>query len=217
MAEWWKNEFYSQFGEDSILFAYFRSKEYGKSKRLDHIEPGFYVDIGAHHPYMISNTWFFYQRGWRGINVDPAPGTKKGFDAIRPRDITLEVGISDEDGAATLFSYERRVHNTLDGSRVDGSQISEKIIVPTLRLETLLDRYMPPNQAIDILSIDVEGLDLKVLRSNNWTKYRPEIVVSEHHEPSARALIASEMVSAMTRWGYELYAWAQPSLIFRRR
>ena len=56
---------------------------------------GFYVDIGAHHPKRFSNTYIFYQRGWRGINIDAKPGTKEVFNKLRPRDINLEVPISE--------------------------------------------------------------------------------------------------------------------------
>jgi FkbM family methyltransferase len=214
MNEWWKNELYSQFGEDSILFSYFRSKAFAKTLRISDIDlgRGFYVDIGCHHPYMISNTWFFYQRGWRGINVDPVPGVKADFDLHRPDDINLEVAIAKEDGEATLYSQgPRSVQNSLVPF-----EASERYTVPTMRLDTLLNRYLPPACEIDILSVDVEGLDMDVLRSNDWTKYRPEMVVVEHHEGAIQKVISSEVFEAMTRWGYALYGWAQPSLIFRR-
>jgi FkbM family methyltransferase len=217
MSEWWKNEHYSQFGEDALLFSFFRNKGYGRSKKLDDIGDGFYVDIGCHHPYMISNTWFFYQRGWRGINVDPTPGVKKEFDEIRPEDINLQIAIASEDGEATLYHYGRAVYNTLDEARAQLDPSAEKITVQTLRLDTLLDKYLPPVKELSILSVDVEGLDLEVLRSNNWNKYRPEVVVAELHQSSMQKIISSDLFLAMSGWGYELYGWAQPSLVFRRR
>jgi FkbM family methyltransferase len=216
MPEWWKNEFYSQFGEDSIVMSYFRVKEYGKSKRLDGIPAGFYVDIGAHHPYMISNTWHFYQRGWQGINVEPTPGMKRLFDEYRPRDVNLDVAISDKNGEAILFSG-LGVQNTLDAGTVPEGRAVEQIVVPTMRLDTLLDQHLPAGQSIDILSVDVEGLDLTVLRSNDWARYRPEIVIAEQHGASIHKMLASPVVNDMGQWGYELYAWTQPSVIFRRR
>ena len=57
---------YAQEGEDLILYRMI----YGK------IDKGFYVDVGAHHPKRFSNTYFFYRKGWRGINVEPMPGSK---------------------------------------------------------------------------------------------------------------------------------------------
>lgn len=214
MNEWWKNELYSQFGEDSILFSYFRKKAFAKTLRISDIDlgRGFYVDIGCHHPYMISNTWFFYQRDWRGINVDPAPGIVEEFNRIRPGDINLQIAIAAEDGEATFHANGRSVHNSL----VASANLTERYTVPTMRLQTLLDRHLPPGCDINILSVDVEGLDLEVLRSNDWTKYRPEMVVVEHHEAAIQKVIASKIFEAMTGWGYALYGWAQPSLIFQR-
>ena len=73
---------YSQEGEDMILKRFFEGKQ-----------RGFYVDVGSHHPKRFSNTYFFYKTGWRGINIDPMPGSMKLFDKIRTRDINLECGI----------------------------------------------------------------------------------------------------------------------------
>jgi len=67
---------YSQDGEDIILKEFFSGKE-----------KGFYVDIGAHHPLRLSNTYLFYKKGWSGINIDAMPGSMKIFNKKRRRDI----------------------------------------------------------------------------------------------------------------------------------
>src|SRR5260221_4132865 len=64
---------------------------------------GFYVDVGAFHPTLFSNTHFFYLNGWRGINIEARPGSKKLFDKIRPEDVNLEVGVSRECGVMTYY------------------------------------------------------------------------------------------------------------------
>ena len=56
---------YSQEGEDMVLRSFFEGQKNYK---------GFFVDVGAHHPYRFSNTLHFYKKGWRGINIDPQPG-----------------------------------------------------------------------------------------------------------------------------------------------
>ncbi len=164
-----KLKMYSQFGEDGILQAYFRGKWWQQTHRMDEIPPsGFYIDIGAHHPYFISNTWSFYKNGWCGINVEPTPGAIDEFNNIRPRDINLQMAISGKDGEATLYSYGRSVMNTLSPEFVKGDQKPEEIIVPAMRLESLLDKYLPKDISIDFLSVDVEGLDL----------YRPDLALT---------------------------------------
>src|SRR3954464_9023248 len=74
---------YSSEGEDLIL------------KRIfDRKTNGVYIDVGAHHPFRVSNTYLFYKRNWTGINIDPMPGSQAIFNRYRPQDINLEMGVS---------------------------------------------------------------------------------------------------------------------------
>ena len=78
----YKNDSYSQEGEDLII-----------NRLIDSKKNGFYIDIGAHHPFRFSNTYKFYKMGWNGINIDAMPGSMKLFREKRPRDINIECGI----------------------------------------------------------------------------------------------------------------------------
>ena len=78
----YKNLSYSQNGEDRILHRIFENQK-----------SGFYVDIGAHHPFRFSNTFLFYKMGWKGINVDAMPKSMEIFKRFRPRDINLELAV----------------------------------------------------------------------------------------------------------------------------
>ena len=84
---------FSSAGEDMILRHILGS---------DKME-GFYVDVGAFHPTLFSNTYFFYLNGWRGINIEARPGSKELFDKVRPGDVNLEVGVSGECGVMTYY------------------------------------------------------------------------------------------------------------------
>ena len=216
MTHWWQNEFYSQFGEDGVLAAYYRAKGYARSASLDDFGTGFYVDIGAHHPFMLSNTWFFYQRGWRGITVEPTPGTKDLFDELRPRDINLQLAIADRDGTASFHIHPHGVENSLDGERAATGGNAKQITVATRTLASMLDQHLPAGVAIDILSVDVEGLDETVLRSNDWGRYRPELIIAEHHSSDIGLVLNSSIYGYMIEQGYKLYGWTQPSLLFYR-
>ena len=79
---------YSQEGEDMVLERIFAGKK-----------GGFYVDVGAHHPRRFSNTYFFYRKGWKGINIEPNPEAIHAFQSDRKRDTNLQCGISDRPGA----------------------------------------------------------------------------------------------------------------------
>lgn len=165
---------------------------------------------------MISNTWFFYQRGWRGINVEPTPGAIEEFQKHRPEDINLQLAVSEKNGSAEMVSYGRDVKNTLVVNEADLLRKHEVLVVQTRTLESILDEHLPPGRKIDLLSVDVEGHDTAVLRSNNWRKYRPEIVVVEDHAKSIEDVLNREVFQLMVGLGYSLFAWARPSLIFRR-
>lgn len=160
---------YSQSGEDMILDVIL----YG-------IDKGFYVDIGANNPRDQSNTCYFYQRGWSGINIDALPGSMKPFNTERKRDINLEIPISDTEETLTYYNYETTFYNTFD--KEQAKAITEKLVeaveLNTKTLAWVLDNHCPVEE-IDFLTVDTEGFDLKVLKSNNWEKYRPKVVVVE--------------------------------------
>ena len=167
---------WAQEGEDLVLCSLFeRDPPVGQ----------FFVDVGAHHPQRFSNTWLFYQRGWKGINIDPVPDGMREFDRLRPRDINLQVGVSDrpgtgrlylfDDSALATFSGERARH--LESTHAHGSQSVVDVELATL--SSILDQHLPDGQPIDFMSIDVECSELPVLRSMDWSRWRPTYLLVE--------------------------------------
>lgn len=197
----YQNLSYSQEGEDLILSRFFAGKE-----------NGYYIDIGAHHPKRFSNTYIFYLKGWRGINIDALPGTKNTFDIDRPEDINLEVGVSETEGNLVYYSFNEPALNTFDkveAEKKNGLQhyfIEKEIRINTFPLSYILNKYLPSNQNIDFMSIDVEGLDLQVLKSNDWEKYKPNLILVEELRTN---IIEITKTSAIYRFlidkGYLLY------------
>ena len=166
---------FSQAGEDMILRNLFSK-----------IQDGFYVDVGAYHPTIGSNTYFLQRfKGWRGINIEPNPEQIHLFKKARPNDINLNVGISTKSeklnyyilkkGASTMNSF------SLDFLKKIGleNSIEKTVEVQTRPLQDVLKEHLPDNKSIDLLDIDVEGFDLEVLQSNDWDKYRPKSVMVE--------------------------------------
>ena len=169
---------------------------------------GFYVDVGAVHPTLFSNTYFFYLNGWQGINIEARPGSKTLFDKIRPRDINLELGISSESGTMTYyFISEDSTMNSFSAEFLREIEmlehVSKEIPVATIPLADVLERHLPDGQAIDFMSVDVEGHDFEVLESNDWTRFRPRIVVVEDEGLNPNE---SKIVQMMRGHGYELCA-----------
>lgn len=203
---------YSQEGEDMILWRLFENRK-----------SGFYIDVGAHHPARFSNTYFFYKRGWRGINIDAMPGSMEQFDRHRARDINLEQAVSDVPGEMTYYIFNEPALNGLDArlsqerdALADAYKIVDTRILTTRRLDAILDEYLPSQQSIDFLSIDVEGLDIAVLKSNNWTRYRPEVILIEVLNGRFPDLLSSETSDYLSAQGYTVFAKAVNTVIYRR-
>lgn len=202
---------YSQEGEDMILRRLFEKQK-----------TGFYVDVGAHHPKRFSNTFFFYKKGWSGINIDAMPNSMSLFNKIRPRDINLEIPISDKKqklkyymfNDAALNSFSKELAEKRDG-KDDYKIISEKEM-ETSTLEEILKNHLPHDQEIDFMSIDVEGLDLQVLKSNNWSRFRPKFVLVEILGSSISDIANSKKYKYLTGFEYEIFSKAVNTVIFRR-
>jgi FkbM family methyltransferase len=201
---------YSQEGEDMILNRIFE----GKIK-------GFYVDIGAHHPRRFSNTHFFYKRGWTGINVEPNPDVVRIFNVERPRDKNLQCWISSVDGVLKYHYFDDPALNTFDEFMVQSRLkfTDYKLIkiedIPVYRLDRILRDHVPSGKGIDFLSVDVEGLDLLVLMSNDWNLFRPSCVLAEVLNATFEEAINGDIAKFMEKQGYAVFARTYNTLIFR--
>ncbi len=189
---------YAQAGEDLILANYYRDKP-----------DGFYVDVGAYHPKKMSNTAYFYQLGWRGINVEPQKKNFARFVKDRKRDINLNTAVGTTTG--TVDFYEGKPGSKWKGgvSSMDKEWVQKhsaefiKVSVPITTLKIIFDTHLKPGQNIDVMSVDVEGRDLDVLKSNDWKKYRPEFIIIETQENAKQ--IDKFMVSKGYKKEYQLF------------
>ena len=205
----WQARSWSQEAEDLVLSRFF-----------DGYKSGFYVEVGAHHPFRFSNTYLFYSKGWSGVCVDPLPGTLDGFKRWRPRDVALEVGIAESTGSMQYYMFNEPALNTFDKKLADerdgfGSyKIIETRAVPLLPLRDVLQRHLPNGKVIEFLSVDVEGLDLAVLKSNDWERYRPRVVVAECLKSDLRSLLDDPVTRYLSDLEYVPYAKTGNSVIF---
>ena len=206
---------YAQHGEDLVLHALLSNGAH----KINWF--GFYVDVGAFHPEKYSNTFLFYRQGWRGINIEADPQAMEAFNCNRTRDLNLSLGISNQAGYRDLFIFQAAAYNTFSEEvaksyQQQGEILVKKESVKTVRLEQVLDEHLPVGQKIDFLSVDVEGLDLEVLESNNWEKYQPLFVLVESHSLDIKQIIDSELYRFMSSQGYKLVSIAAITLIFKK-
>lgn len=192
-----RRQSYSQEGEDLILLRFFENKS-----------EGFYIDVGAYHPKRFSNTYVFYKKGWKGINIDARPKSMNLFKRVRPRDVNIECGIGTKAGILTYYEFDEPALNgfsdTLSIERDQNTEykIVRKTPVNVYPLSVVLESNLDASQEIDFMSIDVEGFDLMVLESNNWLKYRPKLILIESLNNGTKDEIAEYLKSL----GYTFFA-----------
>ena len=200
--------YYSGCGEDVILNYLFKEKN-----------NGFYVDVGACEPVRFSNTYIFYLKGWNGINIEAMPGSMDSFKEIRPRDINIEAAVSNTEEPLTYYEIggAKSMNSfSLDFIKDLGAEnsITNKIKIKPIKFSQILNDYLPQNQIIDFLTIDVEGLELEVLKSNNWEKYRPRIISLESFEKMNENNFDSEIIAYLDSVSYKILSKTVTSLFF---
>jgi FkbM family methyltransferase len=205
----YRNHSYSQEGEDLIL-----------ARALGRKADGFYIDVGAHHPKKYSNTYMFYRMGWSGINIDALPGSMNQFRRFRPRDINLEIAVSDKEEEKEYYIFRSPALNTFDYDiamkrQEEGKELVDVISLRTKRLADIIQEHAAIKKTIDFLSIDVEGSDLKVLKSNDWIIFRPRYVCAEVEGSTLETGLDSDIARYLGNHGYGLLAKTFQTLIFK--
>ena len=178
---------------------FFLKDQYSKNKEDQYLKKifknkvnGFYIDIGAYHPYRFSNTFHLYKKGWHGINVDINKESIDLFDVSRPRDKNLNVAIGKEN-KIKKFYYKKKKHpmNTLNKNfaktyfKKDGKAILEKNII-CKKFDYLIK--IAGRKKIDLLDIDVEGGEYDIIKNINFKKIRFNVILIEfsHFNKMAR-------------------------------
>ncbi len=205
---------YSQTGEDIIINSICKSLK---------IEQPTYLDLGAHHPYHLSNTYFFYKKGCRGVNVEPDPQLITEFTKERSLDTNLNIGVGfgEKETVADFYVFNARVLNTFSQEEAFRVQqmgtykIIDTIKVPLVPVNNILADHFN-NTAPDFVSLDIEGLDLHVLQTWNFKKYRPavfcvETLTYEENKPPAKV---HEIIDLMASHGYNVFADTSLNTIF---
>lgn len=202
---------YSQVGEEIYLRSIF-----GKFGRY-YERSGFYVDVGAHHPCKWSNTMWAYESGWHGINIEPNKQLYELLCAFRPRDVNINVGISDKEKTLDYYAFTEPAYNTCsevianDYMR-DGITLKETYTIPVRRLCDIFDEYNVTK--IDFLNIDTEGFELQVLNTVDFSVEISVIMIEQHC--NVLNIGTSKEYSFLKAHGYEVACVHDFTVIYER-
>lgn len=177
-------------------------------RALPDVKSGFYVDIGAFHPSHHSVSYWFYQNGWTGINVEPNEKFFAILEAKRQRDINLRVAVTGTGGLARLYLHDAL--STIQDEvaavhRQNGLDLSHVAQVEAMTLDQLFDGYVQ-SRTVDFLKLDVEGSEGEILNSTNFERARPRILVVEATKPDSREPTWQGWERGLLKNGY-LLAW----------
>jgi FkbM family methyltransferase len=205
---------YSQAGEDAVLRFLFADR------RMRSIS---YLDIGTNAPDFGNNTYLFYRSGSRGVCVEADRTLIPAIEQVRPEDKILNVGVSaDGRDTAVLYVFDVNGMNTFDKDEADRRaasgkyKVTDRITVKLVEINSLIRENFATWP--DLLSIDIEGLDLAVLKSLDFDKYPIPVVCVETCRYSENHIRPKEpaITTLMTSKGYEVYADTYINTIFVR-
>jgi len=189
---------YSQNAEDVLLW-----------RALGHVADGFYIDVGASDPVEHSVTKAFYERGWRGISIEPLPAFHEQFQRERARDINLAIAAGAENGELTLYDvpdvrgWASPDQAVAEMHRAEGHSIAE-LKVPVRTLASVCEEHV--RGEIHFLKIDVEGFEGDVLRGMDFKRWRPWVLVIEATLPNSRETNHASWEHLVDTQGYR-FAW----------
>lgn len=209
---------YSQVGEDLIIDYIF--KQVIKAKSIT------YLDIGTNDPIIGNNTYLFYLKNDFGVCLEPDPILYKKIVAKRTRDVVLNAGIgTGEQTEGTLYRFLDGYSgwNTFSKEEAEKRHQESKIQyhqydrIPFLKLNDVIQKYFNPYP--DFISIDVEGLDLQILKTMDFTRFRPIVFCVEtiDFSPDNKGKKNTGAIDLLLSNGYEVYADTYVNTIFIRK
>jgi FkbM family methyltransferase len=168
---------FSQAGEDQVVRYLF--------EKLNIARPT-YLDIGTNHPVLGNNTYYFYLRGSKGICIEPDPDYYALIRKNRRRDVVLQVGIGSEEAREALlhvFPHPYSGWNTfskeeaISRGQESGVNFVKTMKIPLLTIDSVIEKYFDPHP--NFISVDVEGMDLAILRALDFSRFKPEVICAE--------------------------------------
>tara|TARA_Y100000768_G_scaffold327745_1_gene265489 strand:+ start:183 stop:893 length:711 start_codon:yes stop_codon:yes gene_type:complete len=162
---------YSMDGEDLAI-----------NKFVEKKRNGFYVDVGAHHPIQRNNTHILFKKGWEGINIDINEFSIDLFNYLRPKDLNLQIAVSNKNGEITFYSQKDFSQLNTTDKDIAKEHFQNNFRAKVIKCKTIqniLENSKYNNKKIDFLNIDVEGAEMQVLSTLNFELHNPTTICIE--------------------------------------
>ena len=182
---------------------------------------GFYIDIGAGTPIEASNTYLFYRRGWRGICIDPIAINEKLHKVFRPHDKFLRLIVGNSLGRVKFFEFIPSGYSTTDQKAA--TELLKKqgvFLIHTRFIQGITLASIAPNvspESATLLSIDAEGEDLDVLKSNDFKLFSPRVIICEDYKIYSESVPSFDLDIFLGNFQYKLVKISGYSKIFVHR
>lgn len=203
---------FSQFGEDIILHKLFGRK----------YSDGFYIDVGAHHPFRQSNTAYLWLMGWKGVNVDASKKAIALFNKIRPQDTNVWAAVVDDETRSKQSEITLYSNNDIDLSATCNPELAYERkttraeTVPCLSLTEIINEHAHlNNNIIEFLNIDIEGFDHLAISSIDKWITKPHVICIEIFGDNLRDVLNSSSCKVLEDNNYYLEERVGCSAIFK--
>ena len=202
-----------QYGEDITLHKVFRNLP----------AEGYYVDVGAHHPFAISNTAYLWAKGWRGVNVDASAETIKRFKSARPEDINICAAVIPTEqltsGKKITFYFNKTIDNnaTCDPEIAQSRKLARRVEVGFTSLKQVIETAKEAfGTQFDLLNIDIEGLDEGAMADMSDWACLPRILMIEIYSKNLLDLVGNTTTKLIVSHGYTLSQRMGHTAIFEK-
>tara|TARA_Y100001958_G_C21181853_1_gene511567 strand:- start:107 stop:808 length:702 start_codon:yes stop_codon:yes gene_type:complete len=191
---------------------------------------GIYLDIGCNHPIKHNNTYLLYERGWNGINIDLDKTSIDEFKKLRPKDINIQIGVSNYAGNKKVFYYHKRSPLNTLSKQLKEFRIKKPTKTFNLQVDTLnniIKKSKFKNKQINLMSIDIENHEYEALQNFNFKKYKIDLIVTEFTNLSGKKIetynlsisdiFKSKIYKLLIKNNYKLINWVNSDLIFANK